>query len=90
MTGADNIINDKVGCVAYDNRGKFLLAGTKDGRILIWKNLMMGVESPLDSDQWKPLHFMQLEKSVLGISVGRSNGLFAVRTTDSLKIIQNT
>jgi hypothetical protein len=33
---------------------------------------------------------MTLDKPIQGISVGRSNGLFAVRTQDTLKIIQNT
>jgi len=50
MAGSENILNDKIACVAYDNKGKFLIAGTKDGRILFWKNMMMGSESPLESE----------------------------------------
>jgi hypothetical protein len=50
MAGSENILNDKIACIAYDNKGKFLIAGTKDGRVLLWKNMMMGSESPLESE----------------------------------------
>lgn len=46
----DNVLNDKIACVAYDNKGKYLIAGTKEGRILFWKNMMIGSESPLESE----------------------------------------
>ena len=39
MIEEGNVLNDKIGCIAYENKNKFLVAGTKEGRILIWKNM---------------------------------------------------
>lgn len=87
MSEDPSILNDKIACVAYDNRSKVLIAGTKEGRVLFWKNMTIGSESPQESEQWRVLPFMTLDKPVLGISVGRGNGLLAVRSSDTIKIV---
>ena len=87
MSEDPSILNDKIACVAYDNRSKVLIAGTKEGRVLFWKNMTIGSESPQESEQWRVLPFMTLDKPVRGISVGRGNGLLAVRSSDTIKIV---
>jgi intraflagellar transport protein 140 len=90
MSEDPSILNDKIACVAYDKKSKVLIAGTKEGRVLFWKNLMIGSESPQESEQWKVLPFMSLDRPVLAISVGKGNGILVVRTSDTIKIISQT
>jgi len=45
-----SIMNDKLTCIDYEKKGKVLVAGTKDGRLIFWKNLSVGSESPSDSE----------------------------------------
>lgn len=33
-----NIINDKILHVKYDSKGKLLVGGTQEGRLVFWKN----------------------------------------------------
>jgi intraflagellar transport protein 140 len=37
--GKINTMSDKVTCARYEEKGKVLVAGTKDGRVLFWKNI---------------------------------------------------
>lgn len=59
-----NIMSDKLTCIQYEKKGKVLVAGTKEGRLIFWKNLSIGSESPSDSSQWKSLPHIPLEKHV--------------------------
>ena len=34
-----NVLNDKICCLAYDRRSRVLIGGTKEGRILFWRQL---------------------------------------------------
>jgi len=56
--------------VQYEKRGKVLVAGTKEGRVIFWKNLSIGSESPIDVDEWKMLPYVSLNQSIAAISVG--------------------
>jgi len=43
-----NMATDKISSIVYDSRGRSLVAGTKDGRLLFWKNMALGTDSPVD------------------------------------------
>jgi intraflagellar transport protein 140 len=45
---ASAAINDKMSTFAYEKRGKVLVAGTLNGKVIFWKNLAVGSESPSD------------------------------------------
>lgn len=49
MYPEDKILNDKITCVQYNKKSKNLVAGTKDGRIVFWKNFATD-ESPIESE----------------------------------------
>ena len=44
-------ITDKICCVTYINKAKTLVAGTKGGRLLFWKNMTKGTDAPSDANQ---------------------------------------
>lgn len=56
-----------------------MVAGTKEGKIIFWKNLSIGSESPLDVDEWKMMPYVSVDKNVVNISIGQNNGLVAVQ-----------
>ena len=43
-----NFTSDKISSVVYDSRGRSLVAGTKEGKLLFWKNMALGNDSPID------------------------------------------
>ena len=43
-----NMATDKISSIVYDNRGRSLVAGTREGRLMFWKNMALGTDSPVD------------------------------------------
>ncbi len=37
--GGGGFMTDKVSCVKYEDKGKVLIGGTKEGKIVFWKNM---------------------------------------------------
>ena len=37
--GSANFMMDKVTCAKYEAKGKVLIGGTKEGRVIFWKNI---------------------------------------------------
>ncbi|CAD8141887.1 unnamed protein product [Paramecium octaurelia] len=86
----EKILNDKITCVQYSKKSKNLVAGTKDGRLVFWKNYALTDESPVESEQWKALQIIALNKPVNEIAIGKNSGVIAARSADSVKIVQET
>lgn len=74
----------------YEKQGKVLVAGTKEGRIIFWKNLSIGTESPVDVDEWKMLPYISLNSQVSNITIGQNNGLIAVLYANQISLLQET
>ncbi|KAL4454946.1 hypothetical protein ABPG74_006328 [Tetrahymena malaccensis] len=83
-------INDQITCIQYEKRGKVLVSGTREGRIIFWKNLSIGSESPLDVDEWKMLPYITVRQGVNSIAVGQNNGLIAVQYGNQISLVQET
>jgi len=79
--------SDKISSIVYDGRGRSLVAGTRDGRLLFWKNMALGSESPVDKEQWSPQPFLQLGKAIQLLTVGRNNGVIVCKQADGEVII---
>jgi intraflagellar transport protein 140 len=76
--GAQHLIGDKLTCVAYERRGRVLVAGTQKGNLVFWKNQAVGNESPSDSESWKALPYIPFEAQVHQLSIGENNGVIAI------------
>lgn len=88
--GGVNTFTDKIISIKYDDKGKTLIAGTREGKILFWKNNGYGNSSPTDSDQWKPMPFVSMPQGVNSIASGNHNGLIVVRSGNSVSLINET
>ena len=88
--GGINTFADKLISIKYDNKGKNLIAGTKEGKVLFWKNNGFGNSSPTDSDQWKPMPFVSMSQGVNSIASGLNSGLMAVKSGNSVSLISET
>ncbi|CAK55887.1 unnamed protein product (macronuclear) [Paramecium tetraurelia] len=86
----EKILNDKITCVQYSKKSKNLVAGTKDGRLVFWKNYALTDESPVESEQWKALKIITLNKTVNEIAIGKNSGVIAARSADSVRIVQES
>lgn len=78
---------DKISTVVYDSRGRSLVAGTREGKLLFWKNMALGTDSPIDKDQWSPQPLLNLKKQIQVLTVGRNNGLIVCKQVDGEVII---
>lgn len=45
----ENLLNDKLSCCAYNSRSKHMIAGTKEGKAILWKNMAYD-ENPIESE----------------------------------------
>ena len=86
------MFNDKITCVRYDEKGRVLVAGTKNGYGIFWKNMAYGEESPTDIDQWKNLPLLQVGKDepVSQVSVGRQSSMIAMKSGNNISIVYET
>lgn len=67
-----NLGTDKISSIVYDSRGRSLVCGTREGRLMFWKNMALGTDSPIDKDQWAPQHFITLNKQIQLLTVGKN------------------
>ena len=77
-----NLGIDKISSIVYDSRGRSLVAGTREGRLMFWKNMALGTDSPVDKDQWAPQQFISLNKQIQLITVGKNNGVIVCKQND--------
>lgn len=82
-----NMGGDKISSIVYDNRGRSLVAGTREGRLLFWKNMALGTDSPVDKDQWNPQPILELGKQIQTLTVGKNNGVIILKQSDGDVII---
>lgn len=82
-----NMASDKISSIVYDNRGRSLVAGTREGRLMFWKNMALGTDSPVDKDQWAPQPILNLGKQIQTLTVGRNNGVIVCKQSDGEVII---
>lgn len=82
-----NMGSDKISSIVYDNRGRSLVAGTREGRLMFWKNMALGTDSPLDKDQWSPQPILSLGKQIHTLTVGKNNGVIVCKQSDGEVII---
>jgi intraflagellar transport protein 140 len=82
-----NMAADKISSVVYDSRGRSLVAGTREGRLMFWKNMALGTDSPIDKDQWAPQPILSLGKQIQTLTVGRNNGVIVCKQNDGEVII---
>jgi len=73
----------------YDGRGRSLVAGTREGRLMFWKNMALGTDSPVDKDQWSPQPYLLLGKQIQLLTVGKNNGVIVCKQSDGEVIIVN-
>jgi intraflagellar transport protein 140 len=79
---ATNMATDKISSIVYDGRGRSLVAGTREGRLMFWKNMALGTDSPSDKDQWSPQPILPLGKQIQTLTVGRNNGVIVCKQSD--------
>jgi intraflagellar transport protein 140 len=82
-----NMATDKISSIVYDGRGRSLVAGTREGRLMFWKNMALGTDSPQDRDQWSPQPILALGKQIQTLTVGRNNGVIVCKQSDGEVII---
>jgi intraflagellar transport protein 140 len=82
-----NMAADKISSIVYDNRGRSLVAGTREGRLMFWKNMALGTDSPVDKDQWAPQPILNLGKQIQTLTVGKNNGVIVCKQSDGEVII---
>jgi intraflagellar transport protein 140 len=82
-----NMATDKISSIVYDNRGRSLVAGTREGRLMFWKNMALGTDSPVDKDQWSPQPILNLGKQIQTLTVGKNNGVIVCKQSDGEVII---
>lgn len=82
-----NMAADKISSIVYDNRGRSLVAGTREGRLMFWKNMALGTDSPVDKDQWAPQPILNLGKQIQTLTVGRNNGVIVCKQSDGEVVI---
>lgn len=90
VIGGLNTFTDKIISIKYENKGKVLVGGTKEGKVLFWKHQGFGNSSPSDSDQWKAMPFISMDQGINSITSGLNNGLIAVRSGNSVSLISET
>eukprot|EP00828_Plagiopyla_frontata_P040807 TRINITY_DN5635_c0_g1_i1.p1 TRINITY_DN5635_c0_g1~~TRINITY_DN5635_c0_g1_i1.p1 ORF type:complete len:383 (-),score=50.68 TRINITY_DN5635_c0_g1_i1:32-1180(-) len=85
------LMQDKIVQIKYENHSKVLVAGTKNGKALFWKNSLIGTGSPSDSDQWKMLPFIPIsEEPINTICIGNANSVIAFQSKNNILLIQET
>lgn len=84
---ATNMATDKISSIVYDGRGRSLVAGTREGRLMFWKNMALGTDSPSDKDQWSPQPILPLGKQIQTLTVGKNNGVIVCKQSDGEVII---
>ena len=82
-----NLGSDKISNIVYDARGRSLVAGTREGRLMFWKNMALGTDSPVDKDQWSPQPYLNLNKQIQILTVGKNNGVIVCKQADGEVII---
>ena len=82
-----NLGSDKICNIIYDARGRSLVAGTREGRLMFWKNMALGTDSPVDKDQWSPQPYLNLGKQIQILTVGKNNGVIVCKQADGEVII---
>ncbi len=82
-----NMAADKISSIVYDNRGRSLVAGTREGRLMFWKNMALGTDSPVDKDQWAPQPILALGKQIQTLTVGKNNGVIVCKQSDGEVVI---
>ena len=82
-----NMATDKISSIVYDGRGRSLVAGTREGRLMFWKNMALGTDSPIDKDQWSPQPILNLGKQIQTLTVGKNNGVIVCKQSDEVIIV---
>lgn len=54
---------------------------------MFWKNMALGTDSPVDKDQWSPQPYLNLNKQIQILTVGKNNGVIVCKQTDGEVII---
>ena len=85
-----NMATDKISSIVYDGRGRSLVAGTREGRLMFWKNMALGTDSPVDKDQWSPQPILNLGKQIQTLTVGKNNGVIVCKQSDEVIIVSET
>ena len=88
--GGLNTFTDKIVSIKYESKGKVLIGGTKEGKVLFWKNQGFGNSSPSDSDQWKAMPFISMASGINQITSGLNSGLMAVRSGNNVSLVNET
>jgi len=82
--------SDKLKAIAYEKKGNILVGGTREGKVLFWKNSAVGSKSPNDGELWKCLPYINLEKEVHRLSIGKNNGIIGAHYGNDVAIISET
>ncbi len=90
VIGGLNTFTDKIVSIKYESKGKVLIGGTKEGKVLFWKNQGFGNASPTDSDQWKAMPYISMNQGINSITSGINSGLIAVRSGNNVSMINET
>jgi hypothetical protein len=54
---------------------------------MFWKNMALGTDSPIDKDQWAPQQYINLNKQIQLLTVGKNNGVIVCKQNDGEVII---
>ncbi|XP_053132123.1 intraflagellar transport protein 140 homolog [Hemicordylus capensis] len=77
-----------VNCVSYCNAKGLLSAGTDQGRVAMWRKVLLSSQSSLEGkDRWKLQAPTELKGNIVQIKWGSKKNLLAVNTTSSVVIL---
>lgn len=54
---------------------------------MFWKNMALGNDSPVDKEQWAPQPFLNLNKAIQILTVGKNNGVIVCKQIDGDVVI---
>jgi intraflagellar transport protein 140 len=80
------VFNDKIVCASYEPKGRLLVGGTQEGKIIVWKNKNNQFD---DKDHWKIITSPMSEPGeVTNIAVGK--GVIGVQYEKRVFIVVET
>ncbi len=87
----ENLLNDKVLSIDYDEKSRILVGGTQGGACVFWKNMRAGEDSPYDNDQWKCLPTLRMtNEPITQISIGKGSSMMAFKYPSGVSLVYET
>ena len=83
------VVNDKIVASTYSSPGKVLCAGSANGKIFFWKNMVPKI-GPKEREQWKPLLPISLNSEMISLHSSERNNVMVARSENYVSLILET